>query len=174
MPIALVPAINADRFGGHPETLGLMTTAIAMGGILGSGLSGTASRIDRRGLAVLGAGATWGAGIAIFGLAGQFWLALLALAVAGAGDSTAVILRTAIVQELTPDELRGRVTAAEFAAGAGVPQLGNTRAGIVGSLTSPGVSAVTGGVSAIAGAVVIGALVPALVRFRRPPAASPP
>jgi MFS family permease len=173
MPIALFPAINAHRFGGHPETLGLMTTAIAVGGVVGSGLSGTASRINRRGLAVLAAGAVWGAGIAVFGLADRTWLALLALAVAGAGDSTAVNLRTAIVQELTPDELRGRVTAAEFAAGAGVPQLGNTRAGLVASLTSPGVSAVAGGLSAVAGAVAIGALVPALVRFRRPAAPVP-
>lgn len=174
MPIALFPAINAARFGGDPRTLGLMTTALAVGGILGASLSGPASRIGRRGLGVLGAGAVWGLGVAGFGLAGASWLTFLALVVAGAGDSTAVVLRTALVQELTPDELRGRVSAAEFAAGGGVPQLGNARAGAVASLTSPGTAAVSGGVSAVVGAVLIGVLVPALVRVRRPSAPEVP
>ena len=31
MPMALFPAINAERFGGHPVTLGLLTTAVAVG-----------------------------------------------------------------------------------------------------------------------------------------------
>jgi hypothetical protein len=44
MPMALFPAINAQRFGAHPETFGLLTTAVAVGGILGSVLSGPVSR----------------------------------------------------------------------------------------------------------------------------------
>lgn len=172
MPIALFPAINAARFGGDPTTLGLMTTAVATGGILGASLSGPASRLRRRGLGILAAGTVWGLGIVAFGFADSFWLAALSLLVAGAGDSTAVVLRTAVVQELTPDELRGRVSAAEFAAGAGVAQLGNLRAGALASLTSPGVAAVSGGLSAVAGAVLIGTLVPALVTLDRSPTAA--
>jgi hypothetical protein len=125
-----------------------MTTAIAVGGGAGSGLDAPASRINRRGLAVLAAvlaaGAVCGAGIAAFGLGGPIWMTFLALAVASVGDSTAVMLRTPIGQDLIPDELRGRVTAAEFAVGAGVPQLCNIHADPVASLTSPGVSAVAG------------------------------
>ena len=136
MPMALFPAINAQRFGGHPETLGLLTTAVAVGGILGSALSGPVSRITRQGLGMLVAGAVWGAGLAGFGLAGVFWLAFLTLVIAGAGDVTAVVLRTALVQGATPDEFRGRVSSAEYAVGAGAPQLGNFRAGAVASLTS--------------------------------------
>jgi hypothetical protein len=45
MPIALFPAINAERFGGSPSTLGLLATAIAVGAILGSGLSGPIGRL---------------------------------------------------------------------------------------------------------------------------------
>ncbi|MGH7920156.1 MAG: MFS transporter [Candidatus Dormibacteraceae bacterium] len=168
MPIALFPAVNAARFGGNPVTLGLMTTAVAAGGILGSALSGPASRIRRQGLGMLVAGAVWGVGLIGFGLSGAFPLAFSALVVAGAGDVTAVVLRTALVQGLTPGPLRGRVSAAEYAVGAGVPQLGNFRAGVVASLTSAGAGAVIGGVTVVAAALAIGACVPGFVAFRSP------
>jgi MFS family permease len=168
MPMALFPAINAQRFGGHPETLGLLTTAVAVGGILGSSLSGPVSRVTRQGLGMLVAGAVWGAGLAGFGLADAFWLAFLALVIAGAGDVTAVVLRTALVQTVTPDQFRGRVSSAEYAVGAGVPQLGNFRAGAVASLTSATTSAVSGGLTTIAGAALIGLALPTLTAFRTP------
>jgi MFS family permease len=175
MPMALFPAINAERFGGHPETLGLLTTGVAAGGILGSVLSGPVSRVSRQGLGMLVAGAVWGAGLAGFGLAGAFWLAFLTLVIAGAGDVTAVVLRTALVQAATPDEFRGRVSSAEYAVGAGVPQLGNFRAGAVASLTSATTSAVTGGLTTIAGTALIGLLLPALSAYQAPrPAADTP
>jgi MFS family permease len=170
MPIALFPAINAERFGGHAETLGLMMTAVATGGLLGSVLSGPVGRVRRQGLGMLVAGALWGVGLTVFGLAGAFWLVFVSLAVAGAADVSAVVLRTALVQGITPDKLRGRVSAAEFSVGAGVPQLGNFRAGAVASLTSPTTSAVSGGISVVAGAALIGTLVPALIKFHTPTA----
>jgi MFS family permease len=166
--VALFPAINAERFGGHPVTLGLLTTAIAVGGVLGSVLSGPVSRVTRQGLGMLVAGAVWGAGLVGFGLSGVFWLAFLTLVIAGAGDVTAVVLRSALVQGVTPDELRGRVSSAEYAVGAGVPQLGNFRAGAVATLTSPTTSAVTGGLTTIVGAALIGLLIPSLTAFRAP------
>jgi hypothetical protein len=168
MPMALFPAINAERFGGHAETLGLLTTAVAVGGILGSALSGPVSRLPRQGLGMLVAAAVWGAGLTGFGLAGVFWLAFLTLVIAGTGDVTAVVLRTALVQGATPDQFLGRVSSAEYAVGAGVPQLGNFRAGAVASLTSATTSAVSGGLSTIAGAALIGLLIPSLAAFRAP------
>lgn len=166
MPMALFPAINAQRFGGDPETLGLLTTAVAVGGILGSALSGPVSRVTRQGLGMLVSAAVWGAGLAGFGLSGVFWLAFLTLVIAGAADVTAVVLRTALVQSVTPEEFRGRVSSAEYAVGAGVPQLGNFRAGVVASLTSATTSAVTGGLTTIAGAALTGLLIPSLTAFR--------
>jgi MFS family permease len=168
MPFALFPAINAARFGGSPQTLGLLTSAVAVGGVIGSTLSGPAGRVSRQGRAMLIAGAVWGAGIAGFGLAHRLPLALGALAVAGIADVTSVVFRTTIVQVLTPDRYRGRVNAAQYVVGSGCPQLGNFRAGAIGSLTSPGISAVSGGLAVIAGAALIGLTVPALVRQRAP------
>lgn len=174
MPIALFPAINAERFGGHAQTLGLMISAVAAGGLLGSALSGPASRVRRQGLGMLLAGAAWGAGLAVFGWSGAFWLALLSLAFAGAADVTSVMLRTALVQGLTPDNLRGRISAVDFSVGAGAPALGNFRAGAVASLTSPTASAVSGGLSVVAGAALIGLFIPALLTYRSEPDTPPP
>lgn len=166
MPIALFPAVNAERFGGSPRTLGLLTTAVAVGGILGAGLSGPVGRLRRQGLGMLSAGVIWGAALAGFGLVDGLAATLILLAVAGAADVSSVVLRTTIVQVVTPDAYRGRVNAMEFIVGASCPQLGNFRAGAVASLTSPGFSAVSGGLSCIAGAGVIAITMPALVRYR--------
>ena len=86
-----------------------------------------------------------------------------------------MVFRGAIVAAATPDQLRGRVMAANHVIGAGGGQLGNLEAGTLGSLTSPTISALTGGLITIAGAVVIGLALPAFTRHRRKrPEAQPP
>jgi MFS family permease len=166
MPIALFPAINAERFNGSPRTLGLLTTALAVGGLLGSALSGPLGRVRRQGRGMLLAGAVWGLALAGFGLVDGLAACLLLLAAAGAADVSSVVLRTTIIQVATPDAFRGRIAAAEYVVGAACPELGNFRAGAVASLSSPAVSAVSGGLACVAGAGVVALLVPALVRYR--------
>jgi MFS family permease len=168
MPFALFPAINADRFGGSPRTLGLLAAAPAIGGLLGTALSGPVGRVSRQGRAILIAGAVWGAGLAAFGLAETLWLTVACLIVAGTADVLSVVFRTTVIQLATPDTYRGRASAAEYVVGAACPQLGNFRAGAVASLTSPGVSAVSGGLATIAGAGLIALAMPAFVRYRAP------
>ena len=166
MPIALFPAINAERFGGAAQSLGLLTAAVSVGGVLGSVLSGPVGHVSRQGRAMLIAGAVWGAGIAGFGLAHVLWLALLLLVVAGAADSISVVFRTTMIQLGTPDNQRGRVSAAEYVVGVSCPQLGNFRAGAIGSLVSPGISAFSGGLATVAGSLLIGLALPGFARYR--------
>jgi MFS family permease len=166
MPFALFPAINDERFGGSPVSLGLLSTAVAVGGILGSAFSDPLARIARPGAAMLVAGAIWGAGLTGFGLAHGLWPAIVMLVVAGGADVSSVILRTTLIQTITPDRYRGRTSAAEYVVGAACPLLGNFRAGTVGSLTSPTVAAVSGGLTTVAGAALIALTLPALVRYR--------
>jgi hypothetical protein len=166
MPFALFPAINSERFGGSSISLGMLTAAVAVGGIIASGFSGPVGRVSRQGAAMLIAGAVWGVGLLGFGLAGSLWLAVLMLMVAGGGDAISVIFRVSMIQSLTPDRYRGRTSAAEYVIGAACPKLGDFRAGAVGSLASPTVSAVSGGLTTIAGAILIAVTVPALVRYR--------
>ena len=166
-PFALFPSINAERFGGSPATLGLLTTAVGVGGLLGSVFSGPVGHIVRPGRAMLISISVFGAAVAGFGAAHDLWLALACLAVAGAADTTTVVLRSTVVQTVIPDNLRGRISAAEYVVGVGGPQLGGLRAGAVGSLASPTISAVSGGLATVAGAVVIALALPAFARYRR-------
>jgi MFS family permease len=166
LPIALFPAINAERFGGNPGTLGLFTAAIGAGGLVSVAFSGPIRHVVRQGLAMLYAVAIWGAAFAGFAAVRVLWLTLVLLAIAGAADTFTVVFRGTIVQLATPDRLRGRVTAADYVVGAGGSQLGNVEAGALGSLTSPTISAFTGGLATIAGAVIIGIALPAFLRHR--------
>jgi len=165
LPVALFPAINVERFGADPRTLGLFTTAIGVGGLASATLSGPVGRITRQGRAMLCAVAVWGAAFAGFAVVSTLWLTLTLLAIAGAADTFTVVFRGTIVQRTTPDEFRGRVTAADYVVGVSGGQLGNLEAGALGSLTSPAISALTGGLVTIAGAVVIGLALPAFARY---------
>jgi MFS family permease len=169
LPVALFPAINAERFGGDPRTLGLLTAAIGVGGLVSVAFSGRVGHVTRQGRAMLAAVAVWGAAFAGFAVAPGLWLTLTLLAVAGAADTFTVVFRGSIVAAVTPDQLRGRVMAADYVVGAGGGQLGNLEAGALGSLTSPVIGALAGGLVTIAGALVIGLSLPAFTRYRRPP-----
>src|SRR5262249_44566960 len=118
LPVALFPAINAERFGGDPRTLGLFTTAIGVGGPARAAFSGPVGRASRQGRAMLAAVAVWGAAFAGFAVAPGLWLTLGLLAVAGAADTVTVVFRGAIVTAATPDQLLGRVMAADYVIGA--------------------------------------------------------
>ena len=166
LPVALFPAINAERFSGDPRTLGLFTTAIGIGGLITAVLSGAVGRITRPGRAMLAAVAVWGAAFAGFAIATSLWLTLFMLAIAGAADTFTVVFRGTIVQQSTPEEFRGRVTAADYVVGVSGGQLGSLEAGALGSLTSPAISALSGGLITIAGAVVIALTLPAFTRYR--------
>jgi hypothetical protein len=107
-----------------------------------------------------------GRAVAGFGAAGRLWLALGCLAIAGAADTTSVAFRTTIVQTAIPDQLRGWITAADYVVGYGGPQIGSLESGAAGSLASPAISAVSGGLATVVGAVVIGLALPAFARYR--------
>jgi MFS family permease len=176
LPVALFPAINAERFGGSAQTLGLLTAAIGVGGLAGSAFSGPVGHISRPGRAMLAAVAVWGAAITGFALAHGLWLALSLLAIAGAADTTTVVFRGTIVQAAIPDRLRGRITAADYVVGGGGGELGNLESGAVGSLASPTISALSGGLATIAGVLLLRLALPSFARYdtRRPTPADRP
>ncbi|MGH3657693.1 MAG: MFS transporter, partial [Micromonosporaceae bacterium] len=174
MPVALFPAINSEKFGGAPETLGLLTTAIAVGGVIASGLSGYATRGRRPGMVLIGCGTVWGVSLAAIGITDQFVAVFGLLAVAGAADTWAVVSRGTVVQSLTPESHRGRIASLEYVVGVAGPQLGNLRAGLVAAGTSGGAALAIGGVTCVAGIGLVGALTPRLRRFTVPVATESP
>jgi MFS family permease len=169
LPTSLFPAINAERFGGNPRTLGLFLTAIGVGGLVSALCAGPLKHARRPGIVMLACVAAWGGAFSLFAVAPSLWLTLLALALAGLVDTFTVVVRGMIVQAATPDEFLGRVNAADFLVGAGGGELGSLEAGLVGSLTTPVISALSGGLITIAGALVIGAALPGFRRYRATP-----
>jgi len=171
LPIALFPAINAARFGGNPATLGLFVTALGAGGVVSSAFTGPLRHARRSGLVMLVTVSIWGAAFAGFALARSLWLTLTLLALAGAADTFSVVLRGAIVQEVTTDALRGRLTSAEYVIGVGGDSLGRLESGALGSLTSPVISALSGGIATVVLSVVIGLALPKFAAYRAPASA---
>ena len=168
LPVSLFQAINAERFGGDPRTLGLFSAAVGVGGLVSAVFAGPLRHARRHGLVMLACVAVWGGGFALFAVTPTLWLTLLALAVAGLADTFTVVVRGIIVQEATPERFRGRVNAADFLVGAGGSELGSLEAGIVGSLTTPVISALSGGLLTIVGAVAIGVAMPSFRGYRSP------
>jgi transmembrane secretion effector len=165
MPVAVFPLLNAEKFGGRPQTLGLFTTALAVGGVLASALSGLATGRGRPGVVMLICGGVWAAALGLTGLSDHLAGVLALIAVAGAADTWAVVARGTVLLATTPDVYRGRVAALEHIVGSAGPQLGNLRAGLVAAFTSGGVALAIGGLAGLAGTAVIAWSTPALRRF---------
>jgi len=162
MPVSLFPLVNEERFGGDPRTLGLFMSALAVGGVTATALSGPVTRLGRPGLVMLCGAGTWGVALTLFGLVGDPWTGLGLLAVAGGADSLSVVSRVTIVQTRTPDALLGRVTAAEQVVGQGGPHLGNLRGGLVAGWTSGATALVLGGLLCVLAVTYVGTSTPEL------------
>jgi MFS family permease len=128
MPRALFPEIAESRFGGG-AAVGWLYSAIAIGAMLGGLSSGWIGRMRRQGLALVVAVVAWGLAIAAAGLAGQLWLMVLLLAVAGAADLVSAVLRQSMLLVYAPDRMRGRLQGVNLVVVAGGPRLGDLRAG---------------------------------------------
>jgi MFS family permease len=98
-----------------------------------------------------------GFGIAtiIFGLSKVLWLSLATLFLLGAVDSVSVIIRGSIVQLVTPDEMRGRVSSVNNIFIGTSNEFGALESGLTAALFGPVISVVGGGIGTIL--VVIGA-----------------
>ena len=173
MPVSLFPLLNAERFGNNPRTLGLFLAAIAVGGVTASIFSGTFTRLPRPGAVMLLGSTVWAASLLALGLVANAWLGLACLAVAGAADTLAVVSRSTVVQLNTPNEMLGRVAAAEQIAGQAGPELGNLRAGLTAAATSGQAALVSGGVLCLAALALIVVKTPQLREFTRPRTVEP-
>lgn len=160
--LMLLPIFAEEIFRVGAKGLGLLTSAPAVGALVASAIVSSRRPIRRQGATVLGAVAVYGASIALFGVSPSFPLALALLAVSGAADAVSTVVRQVVRQALTPDELRGRMTAVNMIFFVSGPQLGEVEAGVVAGLTSPRLSVAGGGAACIAVAALVALVAPAL------------
>jgi MFS family permease len=160
MPMALFPAL-AERYGGG-AVVGLLYAAPSAGAVVATLSSGWSRRVHHHGRAVVLAAAAWGVAIAVFGLAGELWLALLCLAAAGGFDAISGIFRATIWNETIPDRLRGRLAGVEMISWSSGPLLGNAEAGFASALVGLRTSIVGGGVMCVLGSFALAVALPKL------------
>ena len=160
MPRALFPAMAGSVFGGGTITLGFLYAAPGIGALIGAVTTGWVARLKRQGRAVIVAVVVWGAAIAVFGLVHMLWVALVMLGIAGWADVISAVLRNTILQTSIPDRFRSRMSGIQMAVVQGGPRLGDMESGAVATATSIEFSVVSGGLACIAGAVIIGLLMP--------------
>ena len=167
MPIALFPALT-ERLGGGPTLYGFLLASVAAGAFVASITSGWTGHVRHQGRAVLWAVAVWGAAIAAAGLTLNTVAVLVLFGIAGAADMISGVYRSTIAADVTPDDLRGRISGAEIAVYAGGPQLGHVEAGVVGGLVGVPFAIVSGGIACIVGAAVFAMRVPSFAHYVRP------
>lgn len=106
LPLFAKDILHVSGFG-----LGLLRSAEALGAIAMAMTIAHLPPFRRAGRSLLWAVVGFGAMTIVFGLSSWFWLSLLAMFFIGAFDNISVIVRHTLVQVLTPDSMRGRVSA---------------------------------------------------------------
>jgi MFS family permease len=165
-PQAVFPELSQTAYAGDANSLGWLFAGVSIGSLLMGLTSGWVSRVDRQGAVVLAAIAVWGVAIIGFGFASTLWLAVLCLAVAGAGDMVSAVLRSSMLQTAAPDEMRGRMQGVFIVVVAGGPRLGDLRAGVLASTVGVSAAMVSGGVVIVVAMVLVAVLVPSFWLFR--------
>jgi hypothetical protein len=142
----------------HVEALGLgcLFAADSVGAISMSMFLAHRPPIRRAGVTLLWSVVGFGVYTAIFGLSDWFWLSLVALFMVGAFDTISVVVRHTLVQMLTPDEMRGRVSAVNGVFIVASNDLGGLESGMTSWMFGPVKSVVGGGIGAIL--VVLGVM----------------
>ena len=127
--------------------------------------TGWLAHVRRLGRVVIWAVAAWGTAIVLAGIADSLWPAAAMLALAGAADSISAVCRTTINQSLTPDRMRGRMSAVYSLVVTGGPRLGDIESGTVASAAGARFSVLSGGLLCLLGLGVIVAAFPALASY---------
>jgi MFS family permease len=159
---AMLPVYARDILDAGPEALGFLRMAPAVGALA---MALTLARFPLQhgvGAKMLVAVAIFGAATLVFAYSTDIVLSVVMLAILGAADSLSVVVRSSLVQLITPDHMRGRVNAVNALFIGTSNQLGEFRAGVTGGLIGPVAAVALGGVGTLAVVALWATLFPAL------------
>jgi MFS family permease len=132
--ISLLPIVADQILHVGAEGYGWLRAATGAGALLASVVTAVHPLPRRQGPPLLWSVAAYGAATVVYGISHNFYLTLFALMATGAADLVSTVIRATLRQVLTPDNLRGRITAFNMIFFIGGPQLGEMEAGFVASL----------------------------------------
>jgi MFS family permease len=164
---ALLPVFARSILHTGPVGLGVLRSAPAFGALAAAVILTRRPLRWPAGPTLIAVVAAFGAAMIVFGLSRSLPLTLAALAVSGFVDMISVNIRATTVALVTPDSLRGRVTAVEMVFVSASNELGAFESGAVASLVGTVACVVGGGIATVALALSWTRLFPALSRMGR-------
>ncbi len=162
----LLPIYASEILQVGAKGYGQLAAAPGIGALIGAAVMTLLVRVRRQGATILGAVFVYGLATIGFGLARDFWLAAVCLALTGTADMVSTVLRQTIRQLATPDGMRGRMHAISMLFFQGGPQLGEMEAGLVARALGAPFSVISGGVACCLAVGAACAWAPWLRRYR--------
>jgi MFS family permease len=159
---ALLPVYARDILHAGPWGLGFLRTAPAAGAVIMSLVLARFPLERKVGLTMLWAVAIFGVATIVFAFSTNIALSVAMLLTLGAADTVSVVVRSSLVQLLTPDEMRGRVNAVNSLFIGTSNQLGEFESGMLAGLVGPIAAVALGGIGTIAIVLLWSRLFPAL------------
>ena len=168
--ISLLPIVADQLLHVGAAGYGWLRAAFGAGALVASFFTAVHPLPRKQGPILLWSVAAYGAATMVYGLSHNFLLTLAALACSGAADLVSTVVRQTLRQVLTPDALRGRITAMNMIFFIGGPQLGEAEAGFVASLFHPAalgvmVSIASGGAATLLVVGCVAAITPVVRRY---------
>ena len=164
---ALLPIYAEDILRVGPSGLGLLQAAMPMGSFSCALIMAHRPPLRKAGLTLLWAVVGFGLATVGFGFSRTFWLSMLMLFICGATDNVSIVVRHTLVQLLTPDDKRGRVSAVNSLFIGTSNELGGFESGLVAYLTTPLFAVVSGGVGTIFVVIAVAMIWPQMRKYGR-------
>ena len=146
---ALLPIYARDILTAGPIGLGLLRTSPAIGAVMMSLVLGRFPISKNVGKTMLIAVAIFGLATIVFAVSTNIALSVAMLLILGAADTISVVVRTSLVQLLTPDAMRGRVNAINSLFIGTSNQLGEFESGTLAGFVGPVWAVALGGLGTI-------------------------
>jgi MFS family permease len=164
---ALLPIFAGSILHVGPQGLGILRAAPAVGAVLISIYLAHRAPFERAGRTLLVAVAMFALCIIAFGVSRSFILSVLLLALSGMADQVSVLIRSTLLQTLTPEHLLGRVSSVNSIFIGSSNEIGAFESGVTARLLGTVRAVVLGGVASLGVVAIIAARVPRLRNLRR-------
>ncbi|MDF3820216.1 MFS transporter, partial [Leptospira sp. 96542] len=109
--VALLPVFAKDILHVGAEGLGILRAAPSFGALLMAYYLTYNPPLTKSGKKLLFCVFGFGVSMLVFGLSEYFYISVICLFLSGAFDSVSVVIRSTIMQTMTPEDMRGRVSA---------------------------------------------------------------
>jgi MFS family permease len=163
---ALLPVFADVILHVGPQGLGVLRAAPAAGAVVTSLVLAHRPPLRRAGRTLLVNVALFGVAMIVFGLSRSFGVSLVALVASGMVDTVSVVVRSTLLQVLTPEHLLGRVAAVNAIFIGSSNEIGAFESGVAAKLLGTVPSVVLGGLATLGVVGVTAVRVPELRKLR--------